>query len=78
MIEDFSICHRCQRHRWCTLSWEYLRKFLEKFETVLMGYSKAWGKLIHEKTLKSKVSWHFPIKNKKLLLCYDYERLVDM
>jgi hypothetical protein len=24
LIEDFSICHRCQRHRWCTLSREYL------------------------------------------------------
>jgi hypothetical protein len=22
-----SICHRCQQHRWCTLSREYLRKF---------------------------------------------------
>ncbi len=23
-----------------------------------MGYSGAWGKLIHEKNLKSKISWH--------------------
>ncbi len=34
---------------WCTLSCEYLREFLKKFETALMGYSGAWGKLIHEK-----------------------------
>ncbi len=25
-----------------------------------MGYSVAWGKLIHEKNLKSKISWHCP------------------
>ncbi len=49
MIEDFSICHLCQRHRWGTLSWEYLRKFAKKFETSLMVYSGAWGKLIPEK-----------------------------
>ncbi len=24
MIEDFYICRRCQRHRWCTLSCKYL------------------------------------------------------
>ncbi len=27
LIKDFSICRRCQRHRWCTLSFEYLREF---------------------------------------------------
>jgi hypothetical protein len=31
------------------LSCEYLRKFSKKFETVLMGYSGAGGKLIDEK-----------------------------
>jgi hypothetical protein len=31
------------------LSCEYLREFSEKFETTLMVYSRAWGKLIHEK-----------------------------
>ncbi len=40
----------------CTLSCEYLRKFLKKFETALRGYSGDWGKLIHEKNLKSKIS----------------------
>jgi hypothetical protein len=40
--------------RWCTLSCEYLRKILKKFETALLGYSRGWGKLIHEKkNLKS-------------------------
>jgi hypothetical protein len=43
----------------------YLRispRIFEKFETVLMGYSGAWGRLIHEKNQKQKVSWHFPFK----------------
>jgi hypothetical protein len=49
-MKIFAICHRCQRHRWCTLSCEYLREFSKKFETALLVYSGAWGKLIHEKT----------------------------
>ncbi len=27
-----------------------------------MVYSGAWGKLIHEKNQKQKISWHFPFK----------------
>jgi hypothetical protein len=27
-LKIFSICHRCQRHRWCTLSCEYLFLYL--------------------------------------------------
>jgi hypothetical protein len=34
------------------------------FEKVLngpnVGYTGAWGKLIHEKNLKLKISWHCP------------------
>jgi hypothetical protein len=56
MIADFYICHWCQQHRWCTLSCEYLREFSKKFETALMVYSGAWGKLIQEKNQKSKIS----------------------
>jgi hypothetical protein len=52
----FTICHRCQRHRWQTLNCEYLREFSQKFETVLMDYSGAGGKLIHEKNQKQKIS----------------------
>ncbi len=44
---------------------EYLREFSKKFETALMIYSGAWGKLIHEKNQKSKISWHCPFKKKK-------------
>jgi hypothetical protein len=36
------------------LSCEYLREFYKKFETVLMEYSGAGGKLIHEKNQKQK------------------------
>ncbi len=38
----------------CTLISEYLREFSKKFETAVMVYSGAWGKLIHEKTRSRK------------------------
>ncbi len=41
---------------WSTLSCEYLLEFSKKFETALMVYSGAWGKLIHEKNQKQKIS----------------------
>jgi hypothetical protein len=43
LIEDFF--HLPQRHRWCTLSCEYLREFSE----ISKWPSGAWGKLIHGK-----------------------------
>ncbi len=52
----------CRWYRWCTMTCEYLREFSKKFETVLMGYSGAGGKLIHE-ILKQKISWHCPFKS---------------
>ncbi len=55
-LKIFSICHRCQRHRWCTLSREYLREFSKKFEMAVLVYSGAWGKLTNEKNQKSKIS----------------------
>jgi hypothetical protein len=39
-----------------TLNCEYLREFSKKFETVLMDYSGAGGKLIHEKNQKQKIT----------------------
>ncbi len=41
-------------YRWCTFTCEYLREFSKKFETVLMEYSGAGGKLIHEKKPEAK------------------------
>jgi hypothetical protein len=35
MIKDFSVCHRCHRHRWQTLSCDYLREFSKKIEMAL-------------------------------------------
>jgi hypothetical protein len=35
-------------YRWSILSCECLREFSKKFETALLVYSGAWGKLIHE------------------------------
>ncbi len=59
------ICHRCCWYRWSTLSCEYLREFSKKFETALMVYSGPWGKLIHEKNQKQKISWHCPFKTRE-------------
>ncbi len=66
-LKIFSICHRCRWHRWCTLSREYLREFSKKFELAVKVYSDAWGKLIHEKNQKSKISWHCPFNS---IFCY--------
>ncbi len=56
------ICRRCRWYRRSTLSCKYLREFLKKFETALLVYSRAWGKLIHEKNQMQKISWHCPFK----------------
>jgi hypothetical protein len=72
--------YRCQLHRWCTLSCEYLCEFSKKFETALMVpvYSGAWGKLIHEKTRSRKSRDTVPLNtglnfnpnmNKSLVSC---------
>jgi hypothetical protein len=37
-------------------------QFAKKFETALVVYSGAWGKMIHEKNQKSKILWHCPFK----------------
>jgi hypothetical protein len=46
----------CRRYWWCTLTCKYLREFSKKFEMVLLGYSGAGGKQIHEKNQKQKIS----------------------
>ncbi len=50
---------------------EYLREFSKKFETVLMRYSGAGGKLIHEKNQKQKILWHSPFKRIHLWIWRD-------
>ncbi len=57
-----------------TLKWTWRQKFIymlnllpkgaqTKFEMAVMVYSHAWGKLIHEKKQKSKISWPCPFNN---------------
>jgi hypothetical protein len=77
-MKMFPIWHRCQQHRWCTLSREYLRECSKKFEMAVMVYSGAWEKLFHEKNQKSKISWHCPfnkvenvlMKVNSVILCW--------
>jgi hypothetical protein len=45
-----------------TFTFEYLREFSYNFEMAPMEYSGAWGKLIHENNLKSKISCQTPFK----------------
>jgi hypothetical protein len=40
----------------CTFTCEYLREFSKKFKMILRLLSGAWGKVIHEKKLKQKIS----------------------
>ncbi len=44
------------------------QRIFEKIRNGLMVYSVAWGKLIHEKNQKSKISWHCPFKQSLCLL----------
>ena len=48
--------------------------FRKKFETTLMVYSRAWGKLIHEKNQKSKISWHCPFNTMMSYWCLNTAR----
>ncbi len=54
----FFIYHRCQP--WAA---NISANFRKKFETALMVYSGAWGKMIHEKHQKLKILWHCPFNN---------------
>ncbi len=48
-------------------SFEYLREFSKKFETVLMEYLGAQGAMIHEKNLKSQISCQTPFNVRKII-----------
>jgi hypothetical protein len=49
-----------------TQNCEYLPEFSWKFEMVLMGYSEACEKLIHNKNLKLNISFQTPFKPESL------------
>ncbi len=53
-----AIFHRCCWYRWCIFTCKYLCEFLKKFVMNQMIFSGAWGKMIHEKNLKQKISLH--------------------
>jgi hypothetical protein len=53
-----------QRHWQKIFIREYLREFSKKFKTAPIEYLGAWGTLIHEKKLKSKISCQTPFKLK--------------
>ncbi len=55
MIEDFLHLPLVSLTPVANLELRYFHEFSKKFETTLMAYSGAWGKLIHEKNQKSKI-----------------------
>ncbi len=60
LIEDFF--YLSQRHRLCTLNYEYLREFCEKIWNGLNGILRALGETDSWKKQKLKISWHCPFK----------------
>ncbi len=75
----WQICHRCRWYRWYTLTCEYLCEFSKKFETVLMQYSGAGWKLIHQKNQKQKISWHSPFKvSEKLTKAFGIKPMMSL
>ncbi len=67
---NYCICHRCQSlgdtggAPWFA---NISTCFWTKFRMILMLFSEDWGKMIHEKNLKQKISWHCPLN--KYLSC---------
>ncbi len=49
-------------NKFCDWRFFHLQISQKTFETALLGYSGAWGKLIHERNLKSKIYRHCPFK----------------
>ncbi len=74
----WQICRRCRWYRWCTFTCEYLREFSTKFETVLMGYSGAGGKLIHEKTRSKKSRDTVPLIHLRICNCWMSQEFADL
>ncbi len=62
-LKIFLVCHRCQWHRKCTLSCEYLQEISKKFEKSLMVYL-GLGEVIHEKIWIKKSRDTVPLKTR--------------
>jgi hypothetical protein len=53
-----------------TYTFEYLREFSYNFEMAPMGYSGAWGKLMHEKKTEVEISCQTSVKYAILTVLY--------
>jgi hypothetical protein len=51
---------------------EYIPEFSKKIAMTLMIFSGAWGKVIHEKDLKQKISLHCPFNIRHATICTVY------
>ncbi len=58
LIEDFFDLPQVSTTLTVNLELRISPRIFEKNQNALMGYSGAWRKLIYEKKLKSKISWH--------------------
>jgi hypothetical protein len=56
LLRIFLACHRLQQFRWSPLSGKYLYEFSNKFETILIEYSGAGGKMIDDTKSETKES----------------------
>ncbi len=57
----WQICHRCQRLD-LLISPRIFEKIRNDPNVIFRGLGLPWEKVIHEKNLKQKISWHCPLK----------------
>ena len=67
----------CQRHCWCTLSWEYLRELSKKIWNGPNGVLRGLGETDSWKNQKSKISWHCPFQNILFLDKYNLSQSLE-
>jgi hypothetical protein len=65
MIEDFLHLSQVSLTSVANLELWISPRIFEKIRNDPNGILRAWGKLIHEKNQKSKISWHCPCKDSK-------------
>jgi hypothetical protein len=59
---NLQICHRCRWYNGAPWFANISANFSKNIEITLTLFSGAWGKMIHEKNLKQKISWHCPFQ----------------
>jgi hypothetical protein len=70
---NLQICHRCRWYNGAPWFANISANFSKNIEITLTLFSGAWGKMIHEKNLKQKISWHCPFKERKFVL-FEYRK----